>query len=491
MKKIITIIVLSLFVGGIVYASTINATPTITTFTTSTINTANTKFMQEGLKAWYPFDGIDTTINTSSDRSGNGLHATRSGGVSTTVGILGQGMVFDGVNDDDVLVNPTPTLNTSTISLWFNSATNVLPGNHRVMISGSANASGATYLSITTNGVGQPFVSYRIGATQRTLNSLTTISTNRWYHMVVTWDGTFIKIYIDGELKATSANLAGTGALVGFDGNSSYIGRYQLATGFQWQGSLDDVRFYDYAMATSEIQALYNLPRNTKINTNIPGFLTDGLVLHQTFNGSDFLASTSTDRVSTTNNGVIVGTTTIKDAGVIGQAVRFVGVSNNYINLSGAGNNLLLRKKTISFWVKVDSTNVDGIQPILSNQTANYYFGLGSGRKLLLSQTFNTSSPGQVAYSSAGTYPIGRYFLASVTVDDATALTTTIRFYIDGVLDSTQTNTQGLVSPTGVNFIFGAFVPGSFNFNGWVDDLRVYNRALSTQEIYSLYKLGR
>lgn len=226
-----------------------------------------------------------------------------------------------------------------------------------------------------------------------------------------------------------------------------------------------------------------------KSNATSPN-LTNGLVFYHTFDGGDMTAVTSTDRVSSTNNGAIVGTIK-KTVGVMGQGVRFPGTNNNYINIPTAYNNINVLTKTISAWFKVDSTNVDGTQPVLSSQAANYYFGLGTGRVLFLSLSINTTTPGQVTFPSTAKYPIGKWFLATAVINQVTANTTTVTWYLNGVFDSINTNAGGgLVTPTSQSWIIGGFGTASLMFNGWVDDMRVYNRALSNAEVMELYKLG-
>jgi len=176
---------------------------------------------------------------------------------------------------------------------------------------------------------------------------------------------------------------------------------------------------------------------------------------------------------------------------VIGQAVKFLGTNNNYINIPTSYNSLNIRTKTIAMWLKVDSTNVDGTQPVLSSQSSMYYFGLGNARKLFLSHNFNTTTPGQRTFSSATTYPIGKWFLATVVIEEVTLATTTITFYLNGVPGAVQTNTEGMITPTYQTWILGGFTPTSLLFNGWVDDVRVYNRVLSSAEVLQLYKLGK
>ena len=67
---------------------------------------------------------------------------------------------------------------------------------------------------------------------------------------------------------------------------------------------------------------------------------------------------------------------------------------------------------------------------------------------------------------------------------------TNFRLYRNGVLDTTS----GAINPTTAS---GGTLYVAFNLGGnpWsgtaIDDLRIYNRALSTAEVKQLYQLGR
>ena len=65
---------------------------------------------------------------------------------------------------------------------------------------------------------------------------------------------------------------------------------------------------------------------------------------------------------------------------------------------------------------------------------------------------------------------------------------TTSRLYIDGVLDASATESVSSLQPT---VTFGHWQGGTRYLNGLIDDVRIYNRALSPDEIKRLYNMGR
>ena len=87
-----------------------------------------------------------------------------------------------------------------------------------------------------------------------TLSSwMTGLSSSQWHHVVVTYDGSYLKVYLDKILKVNApfAGTIGTGLknyLIAMDTN-----------GGRWQGYLDDIRFYSRTLTSTDVQKLYDL----------------------------------------------------------------------------------------------------------------------------------------------------------------------------------------------------------------------------------------
>jgi hypothetical protein len=79
------------------------------------------------------------------------------------------------------------------------------------------------------------------------------------------------------------------------------------------------------------------------------------------------------------------------------------------------------------------------------------------------------------------------WMLATTTYDGST-----LKLYINGELDNSMSTTVGVGSPASYNAAIGGmgFDPATYTLDGKIDDVRLYNRALSIEEIRSLYKLG-
>jgi Concanavalin A-like lectin/glucanases superfamily len=69
-----------------------------------------------------------------------------------------------------------------------------------------------------------------------------------WHHLVVTYDGSSFKFYVDAAL-AGSSNMPGS--------ISSAVTNYIAGNGY-WKGAADDLRFYGRTLTPSDVTALFN-----------------------------------------------------------------------------------------------------------------------------------------------------------------------------------------------------------------------------------------
>ena len=75
---------------------------------------------------------------------------------------------------------------------------------------------------------------------------------NSWHHVVVTYDGSILKMYVDNVVKV-SMSWAGTITPRQVTYNLAHL----WPTDF-WKGYMDDLRFYSRTLSASDVSALYN-----------------------------------------------------------------------------------------------------------------------------------------------------------------------------------------------------------------------------------------
>lgn len=200
-----------------------------------------------GLVAYWPFDEDSGTTATEvvggHDGSLTGLPTIGSTGILGTTAYE-----FDG-SGDYVTVPEAPALemnntNAVTVSMWVRKE--AVQSGWIALLQHSDQSYNLQFESGNT----PAFTIYDGG--WNTANSGINVNTNQWYHIAGTFDGSDIRIYVDGVQEGTAtANYIADAS--GFDIG---IGENLDATGRHFNGTIDEVRVYDRALSASEIEQL-------------------------------------------------------------------------------------------------------------------------------------------------------------------------------------------------------------------------------------------
>jgi hypothetical protein len=198
---------------------------------------------------------------------------------------------------------------------------------------------------------------------------------------------------------------------------------------------------------------------------------TNGLVLYLPFDGN------ANDASGNGNNGVVKGTAKWV-AGQFKNAMEFDGAT--YIEVADKPNSGFdnVPSLTIEVWVKMAAHHDNGIvvKLTVAGQSWPCSYNLETWSDKLAYFDIN-SDIGKYATSD---YPLDKWFHL-VGVFDGKAGADMI--YIDGVLKSTNPRPEKIVPDSDLPVYIGCVVPGQNFFKGMLDDLAIYSRALSQQEI--------
>jgi Concanavalin A-like lectin/glucanases superfamily len=204
-------------------------------------------------------------------------------------------------------------------------------------------------------------------------------------------------------------------------------------------------------------------------------FITNGLVAYYPFNGN------ANDASGNGNNGTVNGATLTQDRfGDASSAYNFNGI-NNFIGFAGVPMSQV-DNWTMTAWVKPASTNQVGIAVALGfddGNTANgYSLGISAANGVPGNQVF-------AVFGNVGDFTGGFAFTSTnqwyqVVMSRKSGTTS---FYVNGNVTPNGT-TASPSTPTA--FRIGSNSGVRF-FNGAIDDVRIYNRALTTNEIAELY----
>ena len=198
------------------------------------------------------------------------------------------------------------------------------------------------------------------------------------------------------------------------------------------------------------------------------GSLTDGLVAYFPFDGTVEDKALENDGTDNTSAGFV--------SGKIDEAKDFDGEDDFIVSNASTGG---LDEVTMTAWVKIDGYSEFHT---LFGHEQSFRLRLDGGNNSkynLLIGTENNSWTTEIL----GPQPSGNWEYVSALYDG-----TGTKLYINGNLVASRDDVSGLTNDNNNNFIIGS-VDGRNNFlNGQLDDLRIYDRALSRPEIKELYQ---
>jgi hypothetical protein len=162
--------------------------------------------------------------------------------------------------------------------------------------------------------------------------------------------------------------------------------------------------------------------------------------------------------------------------GKYGQALSFNGV-DNYVNCGQSASLTLLVPFTLEAWVnRAPITDTEGM---IITKDWNYKLFRDVNYKIVFS--FRDQSAGVFRYLTSLSAIPASFTLVTVTAE-ASGSDTLVKIYLNGALDNSGVLT-GQPASFAANLIIGANQVGTERFPGIIDEVRVYNRALSATEI--------
>jgi len=414
-----------------------------------------------GLVGYWAFEeGSGTTAN---DASGSGNNGTLTNGPKWASGKVGGALQFDGVDDyvDAGANSSTNITGAITIEAWIYLRSYDV--DYRTIVGKSAQ----NWFRVEESPGNLRFYLYQ-GAVWKNISSTENINLNTWYHVVATYDNSTGKLFINGLDKSGASSLLGGGA----DSSSGilYISR---SSGIgPWDGLIDDVRIYNRALSATEIRYHYN---------------RGGPVGYWKFDEGS--GDTAYDESNNNNDGNLAGTcpggSTCPTwvAGKYGSALSFDGTDDYVLP---PDNSILKPTTAITFesWIKTSANSV--FQYIYAYRLNGIRFYLSSGQPGI---ELYTATAGDHGFNWPTSIADGSWHHYSAVYDTSLSIQN-IKLYIDGVLRKTGNWTEPILYGSGYWAIGRAGNLASEHFNGLIDDVRIYNYARTTEQIYQDYNQG-
>ena len=224
----------------------------------------------EGLVAYYPFNG------NANDETGNGNNGTVNGATLTSdrdgnensayyLNVNASGGWGQAQNRITVS-NPTISNDNSfTMSAWINLETKPSPFNNRPhTIMGRWDGNGVAVFRHQINYSGEVSTNLRQGTNSNIVEG-GSVSYGEWYHIVITYDGSILKQYINNQLT--------TQEQLNIDMNTSStdltFGELHMANGhwYLFSGKMDDLGYWNRALTEQEIANLYTSNSSNECST--------------------------------------------------------------------------------------------------------------------------------------------------------------------------------------------------------------------------------
>ncbi|WP_461097674.1 LamG-like jellyroll fold domain-containing protein [Spirosoma luteolum] len=240
--------------GDVLYSNTIESFSTL-------VDTVS-----QGLVASLSF-----TDGSLLDVSGNNNHATPVGSPTFTTDHRGRpssALLLDGANDF-IYLSESPSLrpNDLTISLWIKPAAvpRIMQIYNKSRYSDGAFEMYSSLIKPTENDPGGITINTDIkqgsncvaGRGWQTFPFGARIPVNTWHHLVFAYSGRSVRMYFDNRLLYSKDDLPATEIDQCPGGDLKFGAQYQALPNF-FNGALDDIRVYNRALNTDEVNTLYN-----------------------------------------------------------------------------------------------------------------------------------------------------------------------------------------------------------------------------------------
>lgn len=303
------------------------------------------------------------------------------------------------------------------------------------------------------------------------IDSETSLEKNEWYYIIFTWDQNFLRIYINGELDAQVFN--SVGAARATEGNlqiasqlrQKYNNSYNY---FGLDGTIDEVALYDEFISVDEALALYQ--GYTGVPPSQPG-------IQANWGFAEGNGSTATDSV---NNFVAQLEGATWDAGgVNGNCVSFDG-ENDFLSVENSAELNPTTDLTVSLWLRW------AVDPSSGSQNTNVLSKNGENQYQI--QHSNNNSKFEFAVETTD----GRKWIQSLTgpqnnkwfhvVGTYSSSREEMSIFVNGVKEKTRSQ-EGKILPSDAPLLIGKHEDFSRYFHGSVDEVKIFNKVLSDEEI--------
>jgi hypothetical protein len=310
-----------------------------------------------------------------------------------------------------------------------------------------------------------------------------------WVHVATTVSSSACTLYVNGGLVSTTAgipNIAVTGNVPNL-----IIGAHGFGDLAHFKGLIDEVEAFDRALSQAEIQAIYDAGANGKCKDQACATPPPDMV-------SWYRAENDANDSQGENDGTLQGAPGFV-AGKVGQAFSLNG-SDQYISLGNPASLQLTSAITIDAWINPNDFGEGELREIVSKWGQNFNScGTGTSADSFIFSLYKSGGAIQPIFYIhlpptnepsiiGGNTPAGVFSHVAATYDSATGIQA---LYVNGALVASQSLTPSAMCTSDATVAIGAEGAGAQRFfPGVIDEVEIFNRALTATEIKEIYDAG-
>lgn len=399
---------------------------------------------------------------------------------------------FDG-NNDALTIQNSSTFNLGTaftISGWFNFASNKYQGLVSFDATSGGSPRGWFLFQIDTNNDIRLFD----GTNVHTLKTSYT-TTNQWDSFIITYDGTDLVFYINGNQESTQA----VSVDLQTNGNDGRIGNNQFASGRFFDGKMSNIAFWNVGLTSTQVETLYNngTPEASishspvswwKLDNTTTGLIDNGSASNNgTNNGATeyvgFVNELAGESLGMNSANLVVSDLQ-QTSGYSPYALDFDG-ADDYLNTGNHSIFQITGAMTVSYWFNGQggSGTVGGFGKLGGSNNRGFCLGLNNNNNITfyIAPTINSL----VAATYSHTADNNWHHLLGVFTPS-----TSLELYFDGVLVATTSTSVSSQYNGSNNLQIGARGDNLGTFNGKISNAAIWNTSLTFTEVTEIYNQG-
>ena len=324
------------------------------------------------------------------------------------------------------------------------------------------------------------------------------ISLNTWHHVVCTADGTGnrsgMKIYIDGVSQTLTTSGLTSLTMINSTDPLRFGARSQSSAPNSFlQGKMDEIALFNSELSSSDVTSIYNSGGPDDLASLSPvGWWRMG-------DNNSGSGTTITDQGSGGNDGTLNnGPTFSTDVPPLpawngnSYALSLDG-ADDYLSIDHASSTSISGDMTISAWVnraELVTSAQGGYFPILTKRpssvaSTNYQFYLDASDGTGGLRFYEGNAVGSPA--SATVITAGDWFHVAISIQSG--VTNGTKWYVNGVQEASSSTFT--INKTNTDPVFiGKLGSAEYYGKGLIDEVALFNSALTSSDITSIYNSG-